>query len=44
MRQHLHTKNLVSDNFDAYVHSEKELKETYNLATIIAQLQSKPSK
>ena len=33
---------VVSDNFDAHIHSKNELKETRSLATIITQPQSKP--
>ena len=34
---------VVSDNFDAHIHSQNELKETHSLATMITQSQSKPS-
>ena len=34
---------IVSDNFDAQIHSQNGLKETHNLGTIITQPQRKPS-
>ena len=33
----------VSDNFDALIYSQNELRETYRFVTIITQPQSKPS-